>query len=250
MKMLSTLAASAALGLVAAPALAGGCGGSQCYREEYTPARYETVQEQVLLRAPRTYARVIPAEYRTAEETVMVSPGGRTWQVTRDSYGRAVGCWVDVPPRYATRQRTVQVSAEQVVPVAVPAVYGTRSHTVQVSAASRGWVPVGGGSFGGGLFGGGLLGGVGEVASAGFGGASAVVGDVSAGLGGSLGGGYGRQGYGRQGYGGGYGRQSSYGGGYGRQGGFSSGYGRQGGYGQRGYGGGVSSAYDGGDESY
>ncbi len=216
MSMRSTIAGM--LGVAAAsPALAGGCGGSQCYREEYTPAQYETVQEKVLLRAPRTYARVIPAEYGQVSETVMVSPGGRTWQVTRDAHGRAVGCWIDVPPRYATRQRTVQVSAEQVVPVAVPAVYGTRSHTVQISAPSRGWVPIGGHSFGGGSFGGGLLGGVGEVASAGFGG------------------GYGQRS--SYGYGSGHGRRDSFGGGYGQRG-----------YGG-GYGGGVSSGDEGGDES-
>lgn len=223
MKISMRLAVAGVLGAAASPALAGGgCGGSQCYREEYTPAQYETVQERVLLRAPRTYARVIPAEYGSVSETVMVSPGGRTWQVTRDAHGRAVGCWVDVPARYATRHRTVQVSAEQVVPVAVPAVYGTRSHTVQVSAPSRGWVPVGGGAFGGSSFGsgfsGGLLGGVGEVASTG--------------------------------YGGGYGQRAS----YGRQ----TGYARQTGYGQPGrgygrqsvYGGGASAGYEGGDEGF
>lgn len=226
MKMSVRLTMAGVLSVTALPALAGGCGGSRCYREEYTPAQYETVHERVLLRAPRTYARVIPAEYGQVAETVMVSPGGRTWQVTRDAHGRAVGCWVDVPPRYATRHRTVQVSAEQVVPVAVPAVYGTRSHTVQVSAPSRGWVPVGGSSFGGGSFGGGFSGGAafggGEVAPAGYGG------------------GYGRQ----AGYGHG---QRSHGGGYARRDGFG------GGYGQRGYGGGyvggVSSGDEGGDES-
>lgn len=220
MKLSMRLAIAGIVGLGASPALAGGgCGGSRCYREDYTPAQYETVQERVLLRAPRTYARVIPAEYGQVSETVMVSPGGRTWQVTRDAYGRAVGCWVDVPARYATRHRTVQVSAEQVVPVAVPAVYGTRSHTVQVSAPQRTWVPIGGGSFGGGSFGGGFSSG------AAFGGREVAP----------------------AGYGGGYGRQAGYGGGYARRDGVG------GGYGQRGYGGGyggeVSSGDEGGDES-
>lgn len=131
-----------------------------------TPAEYGTVHEHVVVRPARTVAHVSPAEYGTVAETVMVSPGGKRWQVTRDAYGNEVGCWVNTPPQYAVRHRTVQVRAASVHHAVIPAVtavrartvmtrpaqvheevipaqYATRHHTVQVSPGYAAWQPIG-----------------------------------------------------------------------------------------------------------
>jgi hypothetical protein len=96
-----------------------------------------------MVRAPSTQVRVIPAVTRTVAETVMVTPERKVWQVTRDAYGRKVGCWVTIPARYETRHRTVVVQPEAVVPVAVPGVYATQTRRVLLQPARHGWAPLG-----------------------------------------------------------------------------------------------------------
>jgi hypothetical protein len=129
----------------AGAAQAGGCGG-ECYRETVLPPVYGTVSERVLVRPSRTYDIVTPAEYRTVSETVEVSPARREWQVSYDRWGARVGCWVDVPARYAVRQRTVMVRPATSTPYTQYPVYGTRDHTVLVEPARRAWVPAGHGA--------------------------------------------------------------------------------------------------------
>ncbi len=132
------------LGLVgqAGFAQAGGYGcRGECYHEAILPPVYGTVSERVLLSPPRTYDVVTPATYRTETETVEIAPARREWQVTRDAWGRRVGCWVDLPARYGVRQRTVMVSAASSVPVTQLPVYGSRERTVLVEPARRAWVP-------------------------------------------------------------------------------------------------------------
>ncbi len=179
-----------------------GCRGNGCYEQVVTPPLYATQEHQIQVAPERRLAHRIPAEYRTVEETVLVqperqiphrvpaaystvaetvqvSPGGRRWQVTSDHHGRTIGCWVDVPPQYATRHREVLVRPESTVYETLPAVTATRARTVlarpasvevevipaeyqtvarqvQVAPASVSWAPIGGGrgSCGGrGLFG-------------------------------------------------------------------------------------------------
>lgn len=166
---LSALATTALVGL-GAPAMAGGCYASSCYRapvsncgggscyklvakppvygtvdESYVvrpertfsrvvPAQYETVTEKVMVQPERRIARHIPAQYRTVSEKVLISPATRRWEVSRDAYGQTTGCWVDVPAQYGYQQRTVQVSPASVDYDVVPAVYGERSRRVMVSA--------------------------------------------------------------------------------------------------------------------
>lgn len=125
----------------AAQAGGAGCVGD-CYREAHVPPVYGMVAEQVLVSPPRTYDVVTPAEYRTQTETYQISPGGRQWQVTRDAWGRRVGCWVDVPPRFATRTRFVIVRAASSEPHTTYPIYGTRERSVLVEPARRAWVPV------------------------------------------------------------------------------------------------------------
>lgn len=188
----ATLAATATLALAAittgsGAAMAGeACG--HCYRKVVTPpvysevsetvmvrpphayfrhipAEYGTVREKVLLRPEQTVAHRVPAELRQVAETVLVAPASRQWQVSRDAWGREIGCWVKVPARYATEYRTVVVrpasveyetlpavytTRERTVVVRqgtiekqyVPAVYGTRTREVMVAPASAHWQPL------------------------------------------------------------------------------------------------------------
>lgn len=146
--MLRSVFGAAMVVAAAAPATAGGYGcEGQCYRQEWAPPVYEHRAEKVLLQAPRTYAYVTPAAYRTVHETVMVSPGSRHWMVKLDAYGRKVGCWVETPPRYATVPRTVMVHGPVVTPVAVPAQYGIATSTVMTQPAHKAWLPMHGHGF-------------------------------------------------------------------------------------------------------
>jgi len=142
----SALLAVALGGLMfAAPAQAGGCYGSECYRHVVTPPVYDTVQETMLVRPPRTVYRTTPTVYDTVSERVMVSPGGRFWQTSRGPGGELIGCWVTTPPRFAVRTRTVLVRPAQSIPETIPPEYASVSRRVLVAPARAGWVPVGGG---------------------------------------------------------------------------------------------------------
>ena len=113
----------------------------------------------------REVTETIPAEYDVVEETVLVSPAQRVWQV-RERYGETVGCWVTVRPRYAREARRVLVRPAQYRTLVVPAVtetrlrevvvepahqvlrtiparYATRERTVEVAPATAGWEPIG-----------------------------------------------------------------------------------------------------------
>jgi hypothetical protein len=183
----STLLAAAFGGLLfAAPAQAGGCYGSECYRHVTSPPVYDTVQENVLVRPPRTVYRTTPPVYDTVSERVMVAPGGRFWQTSRGPGGELIGCWVTTPPRFALRTRTVLVRPAQSIPETIPPEYATVSRRVLVAPARAGWVPVGGG-YGGGYraasYGGPLVGSIPD--AVGITGASSA--DIGVGLGFSTG---------------------------------------------------------------
>lgn len=153
------LAAFAGAVLAAGPAVAGGCHGSDCYRHVSTPPVYDTVQENVLVRPPRTIYRTTPPVYDTVSEQVLVSPGGRHWSTRRGPYGELIGCWVHTPPHYAVQHRRVLVQPAQSIPETIPPEYASVSRRVLVAPASSGWVPVGGGGHGhGGGYGGGYQG--------------------------------------------------------------------------------------------
>ena len=96
-----------------------------------------------MVRPPASVAREIPAQYAMVADKVLVSPGGKRWEVSRDAYGNTIGCWVYDPPRYATQHRRVMVQAPRVVHERVPAVFETRERTVMVHPGASRWVPVG-----------------------------------------------------------------------------------------------------------
>lgn len=142
---------AAALGgaLLAAPAQAGGCYGSECYRRVVTPPVYDTVQENVLVRPPRTVYRTTPPVYDTVSERILVEPGGRRWVTRYDAYGQLVGCWVTTPPRYAVQTRRVLVRPPETIPETLPPVYATSYRRVLVQPARAAWVPAAAPAFGG-----------------------------------------------------------------------------------------------------
>jgi len=138
-------------------ASAAGAQAHQCYRRVVEPPRYSTVEEQVLVsparevaeyvpavtreveetvlvRPERTVTRVIPAQYGYEAQTVEVAPAHREWQ-TRDENGDVIGCWVNVPARYARVERRVLVSPPREVEETLPAETATRLRTVVVEPA-------------------------------------------------------------------------------------------------------------------
>lgn len=183
--MLRIPLALAAIAAGTLPALAGGYGCTgNCYRQEYVPPSYRTVAERVMVRAPRTYAYVTPAQYGYVNETVQVSPASRYWTVKHDHHGRKIGCWVEAPARYASVSRKVMLRGPEVVPQYVPAQYAVRHHTVQDSPGYKTWVPLGGRGHGGGY-------GYGSTGGGGYGYGYASYG-ADEGYSGGYGGGYGR----------------------------------------------------------
>jgi len=69
-----------------------------CYQPQYVPPQYRTVQETVMVSPGATIAHRTPAQYRTVmvPQTVMVAPPGVAYE--------------HVPPRYATQERVEMVS--------------------------------------------------------------------------------------------------------------------------------------------
>lgn len=140
-RLATPLAAMVGAVLLASAAQAGGCAGAECYRHVSTPPVYGAVSERVLVRPAETVYRTTPTIYDTVSEQVLVAPGGRVWETRRDAYGSLVGCWVDVPPRFATRHRRVLVQPAQSIPETIPAEYASVQRRVLVEPARAGWVP-------------------------------------------------------------------------------------------------------------
>ena len=99
------------------------------------PAQYQTVAENVLVRPERVVRRQIPAVVRESSERVLLEPARREWQTRRDAYGRDVLCEVTVPARYGTAIHQDVVAPARVEEVVVPAVYRQRARRVLVEPA-------------------------------------------------------------------------------------------------------------------
>jgi hypothetical protein len=69
-----------------------------CYQQQFVPPQYRTVEETVMVSPGRTIAHRTPAQYRTVmvPRTVMVAPEGVAYE--------------QVPPQYATQERVQMVS--------------------------------------------------------------------------------------------------------------------------------------------
>jgi hypothetical protein len=69
-----------------------------CYQQQVVPPQYRTVEETVMVSPGGTIAHRTPAQYRTVmvPRTVMVAPEGVAYE--------------QVPPQYATQERVQMVS--------------------------------------------------------------------------------------------------------------------------------------------
>jgi hypothetical protein len=69
-----------------------------CYQQQYVPPQYRSVQETVMVSPGSVVAHRTPAQYQTVmvPQTVMVAPPGVSYE--------------QIPPQYATRERVEMVS--------------------------------------------------------------------------------------------------------------------------------------------
>ena len=112
-RVLAALSTVAILTLAAAPASAGcvNCYVPQpcitCYQQQVIPPQYRTVNETVMVAPGRRVAHRTPARYQTVmvPKTVMVEPEGVAYE--------------EIPPQYATVQRTEMVAPGRTVVVPV-----------------------------------------------------------------------------------------------------------------------------------
>ena len=79
-----------------------------CYQQQVVPPQYRTVQDTVMVAPGRVIAHRTPAQYRTVmvPKTVLVAPEGVQYE--------------QIPAQYATQQRVEMVAPAQSYYVAVP----------------------------------------------------------------------------------------------------------------------------------
>jgi hypothetical protein len=72
-----------------------------CYQQQIVPPQYQTVQETVMVAPGRVVAHRTPAQYRTVmvPKTVMLAPPGVAYE--------------RIPPEYAVRERVEMVAPAQ-----------------------------------------------------------------------------------------------------------------------------------------
>jgi hypothetical protein len=106
-RVMSALFAASILALAIPTAASAGCYScytpppqpcGTCYQQQVMPPQYRTVEETVMISPGRTIAHRTPAQYRTVmvPRTVMVAPEGVEYE--------------QVAPEYATQQRVEMVS--------------------------------------------------------------------------------------------------------------------------------------------
>ena len=111
MRLVPSAALAAALAAFAVPGAAlAGCANCYappqpcvtCYQQQVVPPQYRTVEETVMVRPGGVVAHRTPAQYATVmvPKTVMVRPEGVQYE--------------EIPPQYATRQRVEMVAPPQV----------------------------------------------------------------------------------------------------------------------------------------
>jgi hypothetical protein len=104
-RVMPALFAASILALAIPTAASAGCYScyvpqpcGTCYQQQVVPPQYRTVEETVMVSPGRTIAHRTPAQYRTVmvPRTVMVAPEGVEYE--------------QVAPEYATQQRVEMVS--------------------------------------------------------------------------------------------------------------------------------------------
>ena len=99
------------------------------------PAQYRTIRERVLLEPARTVARRVPpkTEIRYRNELV---PDGYRWE-WRVINGRRTLCKIKVPAHYRKVAERVPVGPDRTVREKIPAVYGYRDKVIEVAPERR-----------------------------------------------------------------------------------------------------------------
>lgn len=98
---------------------------------EVVPARYRWVEERVLVKPASERVEVVEARYEWAEERVLVKPASQVWKPGRGSIEKVdnqtgeIMCLVEVPAEYKTVRKRVEVAPETTRRVPVPAEYET-----------------------------------------------------------------------------------------------------------------------------
>lgn len=99
----------------------------ECYAKVLVPARYQTVEERVVVSPETTKTRKVPAQYETQEQTLLVQEASFEY--------------VPIPPKYETVQERVLVSPERMEKRVIPARTEKRTERVMISAARVEWKP-------------------------------------------------------------------------------------------------------------
>ena len=115
-RLSAVLIASAVTALALPTAASAGCYNcyappppcGTCYEQRVVPPQYRTVQETVMVAPAGVIAHRTPAQYKTVmvPQTVMVAPEGVAYERT--------------PPQYATRERVEMVAPARAYYVAAP----------------------------------------------------------------------------------------------------------------------------------
>lgn len=98
---------------------------------EIIPPIYKTVEEAVLVKGASERIEQIPAVYKDVEETQLIKPATTAWKKGRgpiEKYDGLTGeimCLVTVPAEYRTLKRRVVASPAEVKRIPVPAEYAT-----------------------------------------------------------------------------------------------------------------------------
>jgi hypothetical protein len=110
-----------------------------CFVKASIPAEYKTVEEKVLVSPATTKVQEVPAVIETIEDKVVDKPGSSTWKKSEDGL---LYCYDEVPPTYKTVKRDVVKSPAYNKSVEVPAEYKTVSKQELVREARNEWTEV------------------------------------------------------------------------------------------------------------
>jgi|JI10StandDraft_1071094.scaffolds.fasta_scaffold02487_4 hypothetical protein len=110
-----------------------------CFVKASIPAEYKTVEEKVLVSPATTKVQEVPAVIETIEDKVIDKPGSSTWKKSEDGL---LYCYDEVPPTYKTVKRDVVKSPAYNKSVEVPAEYKTVSKQELVREARNEWTEV------------------------------------------------------------------------------------------------------------
>lgn len=112
-------------------------------RIEIVPAKYEWVEEKVMVKDASQRVVQVPASYETVTEKVLVSPATTEWKKGRglvermDNTTGEIMCLVEVPAKYKTVSRRVLKTPASVNTIEIPAEFATQKVRKLVEPATE-----------------------------------------------------------------------------------------------------------------